>query len=540
MGVRFNFEHANFMGYLLSPSSSSAPRARLDALNEFFTELSWSGSSADYGVSAFAGHAFRTAHPLEGPRTLSADPDWLNGLRRTAAACQHLAETLPKELSSESQPLPSMWVEILLSPLRPFFTGYSLSALVVPRHFHRAPAARDERSTAFFEEAAMTSGQYGIFVMPDRAEVPITILDPFPQVAALAEIPVDPPLVAFWSPNGAACVLPLNEARDFYHNRLRPVLSKGPTAVSSAIALRDRDIERHRIVHLSDLHFGETRSNLKRRYVQAHLRQTIAKNDLVVLTGDQIDTPERPHSDEFIEFRDEIQSLTEKEIVAIPGNHDVRRAGNRIPVLSPPKYELITDIRWERIVVDREIGCILLNFNSLEEGIFARGSISNDQLLRMAVELEEKINRERAQGNAAVNEYLKVALVHHHPYTYVTRPTAWYDKIVRKIFRSEDKFIRFDNADRFINWCVDRRVSLILHGHKHVPHHIRATIDLPSGQHEMMVVSCGSTMGAEESPLCYDVIYLNRNTKRWNVVFYQASSVSGSRFEKQAIEIDYR
>jgi hypothetical protein len=65
-------------------------------------------------------------------------------------------------------------------------------------------------------------------------------------------------------------------------------------------------------------------------------------------------------------------------------------------------------------------------------------------------------------------------------------------------------------------------------------------IDLPGIRHEMMVVSCGSTMGAEESPLCYDIIYRNKNSKRWSVVFYQASSSSGSRFEKQAIEIDYR
>jgi predicted phosphodiesterase len=389
MGIRFNFVHANFIGYLLSPTGSPAPRARLPVLVEFLTALSWSGISADYGVTAFDDGALRTTLPSVDSTTLSTDPVWLSGLRQSAAGCLEAVARLPKELAAGDHLLPSRWVEIILFPLRRFFAGYSLSALVLPADFYRFPFAREERAITFFEKAAITSGRYGIFVMPDRAEEPLTILDPFPQLVALAEIPVDPPLVAFWSPNGAACVLPLNEAEDFYNDQLRQVLSEGPTAVSSTIAERDRQIERHRIVHLSDFHFGETRSNLKRRYVQAHLKQTIVKNDLVVLTGDQIDTPKKTYSDEFVEFRDEIQALTDKQIVAIPGNHDVRRAGNRIPFFNPPTYELITDIRSERVVVDHESGCILLSFNSLEKGLFARGSISDDQLLRMAVEFEE-------------------------------------------------------------------------------------------------------------------------------------------------------
>jgi hypothetical protein len=47
-------------------------------------------------------------------------------------------------------------------------------------------------------------------------------------------------------------------------------------------------------------------------------------------------------------------------------------------------------------------------------------------------------------------------------------------------------------------------------------------------------------MGAENTPLCYDMIYLDKYTKRWGVVFYQASSESGSPFAKYATEIDYR
>src|SRR5262245_7243320 len=55
-----------------------------------------------------------------------------------------------------------------------------------------------------------------------------------------------------------------------------------------------------------------------------------------------------------------------------------------------------------------------------------------------------------------------------------------------------------------LSWCAERGVSLILHGHKHVPHHVQATISAGSREHSMVVVGCGSTTGAEARPLCYD------------------------------------
>jgi hypothetical protein len=117
------------------------------------------------------------------------------------------------------------------------------------------------------------------------------------------------------------------------------------------------------------------------------------------------------------------------------------------------------------------------------------------------------------------------------------KPTAFYDKLLRFIIRSEDKFLRFDNADRFLDWCTEREVSLILHGHKHVPHHITTTT--PQDQ-EMMVVSCGSTMGAEKSALCYDIITVNKQTGRWNVTFYHDPSGTGAKFKEQEVTIDLR
>lgn len=92
----------------------------------------------------------------------------------------------------------------------------------------------------------------------------------------------------------------------------------------------------------------------------------------------------------------------------------------------------------------------------------------------------------------------------------------------------------------FLSWCAERGVSLILHGHKHVPHHVQATISAGSREHSMVVVGCGSTTGAEARPLCYDVVALNPENGRWGVTFYEDASNAGAGFRIKALTIDTR
>jgi len=210
----------------------------------------------------------------------------------------------------------------LLEDLRYFFTGYSLCGLIVPKH----AASEDGAAREFFEYAAISSRAYGIFLMPDRVDHVLSILDPFPQLHALAESPMELPVVAFWCPDGKeACVLPLAEARQLYENALRPALFGAPYEINQII--RDQNVavqsRTGRIIHLSDFHFGERRSNLKRQYVKAHLKNIVRRNDRVVVTGDQTDTPNKDFYDEYKDFRSDIQDLTQHPLLAIPGNCDI-------------------------------------------------------------------------------------------------------------------------------------------------------------------------------------------------------------------------
>ena len=91
-----------------------------------------------------------------------------------------------------------------------------------------------------------------------------------------------------------------------------------------------------------------------------------------------------------------------------------------------------------------------------------------------------------------------------------------------------------------MQWCAARRVSLVLHGHKHTAHLERVHIGEQNGRQEITVVGCGSTVGMDRKPMCYDIITLNTETKRWNVVFYYDEKGDGSGFQPQDIRLDLR
>ena len=198
------------------------------------------------------------------------------------------------------------------------------------------------------------------------------------------------------------------------------------------------------------------------------------------------------------------------------------------------------DIGWQPLVIDDDLECVFFCFNSVEVGNLARGSVTDSQRMRIASLFNEQLAERRRNGENDLNAYTRIALVHHHPFAYETVPTAGYDTFLRVITGNEDTFTRFEEAEQFISWCAERQVSLILHGHKHVPHHVQADVDVRGQRHTMVAVGCGSTTGAENSPLCYDVVSLNPTSGRWGVSFYCDASNSGAGFRQQEIIADTR
>ena len=256
----------------------------------------------------------------------------------------------------------------------------------------------------------------------------------------------------------------------------------------------------------------------------------------MLVTGDLFHTPNDAFLNKYLEFRADFQRIIPKPMIVIPGNHDVREGGR-----GKQRFEFITDVGWQPLVVDDDIECVFFCFNSAEKGPrFARGSVSDEQMKRLGTSFNEERELRRRQKMPDIDAYSKVALVHHHPFPYGTVPTARYDAVLRKITGDEDTFTRFERASNFVSWCAEKEVSLILHGHKHVAHHVQASIDKNGHKKSIVVIGCGSTTGAEKSPLSYDVISLNPITRKWAVTFYSDRSAAAANFNIDEVTLDMR
>jgi hypothetical protein len=115
-----------------------------------------------------------------------------------------------------------------------------------------------------------------------------------------------------------------------------------------------------------------------------------------------------------------------------------------------------------------------------------------------------------------------------------------YERLLDKIFGKSINFLAFENADEFVNWCGARKISLVLHGHKHIPHIVLATVDVRSELRDLMIVGCGSSTGIEEKPMRYDIVALDQYSKRWAVSFFHDPEGDGSGFTVQNVALDFR
>jgi len=226
MGARFEIDHANFVAYLTAGPDATAPRANLGTLKMFLMALAYGGGL----ISS----------------TQGTPDDWT---RRISEAAEREANEIPWT----DEVLESREVAQRLDPLRTYFTGYPLYAMVLPSGSWQ----EDRASFRFFTEAAVASHSNALILMPEGQSYELTsVVDPFPALRVLAECPTAPPAVVFWTPLGGSCVLSLDEAFDFFRRDLIWTLDRGPKEVDSQILAVARRQRSKRILHLSDLHFG--------------------------------------------------------------------------------------------------------------------------------------------------------------------------------------------------------------------------------------------------------------------------------------------
>lgn len=266
-------------------------------------------------------------------------------------------------------------------------------------------------------------------------------------------------------------------------------------------------MRQHYYLHLSDLHFGDSNLFAAQKRLEVLVRKQLndigSQSDIdVIITGDMLESPKKSYYEMYKTFAEKIQTIIAKPPICIIGNHDVYNHG--LALLSDKKIaNQINDYLYkERIIIDDIHKVILLKFNSVtDQALLAEGKIGSTQLEEMDSQLD-KVND--------LHEYTLIALLHHHV-TDVPKPD-WYDKKwIQNMFPTiEDQTLKLVDAELFLEWLTLRHVTLVLHGHRHIPF-----IEQIGPVH---VVACGSSTGdighvdKEKTCISYNVIKIDQKT----------------------------
>lgn len=502
MGLRFNLSSANVLAYLTAQDEREPLLPRV-AVDEFLEALI---------------DPYQRRQPL-----ISESAEFVLRFQRAAQDAQDRLASQPVDYQDFLDP---KTVRAVLSPLAYEFSRYLAFVLPVG-----AQEDRDQLE-GFAVETALRPGVGMLVLIPETFDISsVGVMQPGTGVAqALREVDCWPGAI-FELKNGESAFAPLDEAYRVA-GRLSEALSSpsNPDSILRAAtaiileAARRQPVERKRILHLSDLHLGTKASQKAQVFLRANISREIGEVDHLVITGDLFDSPLKRQAQQFENFSNDLKIMGFERAIVVPGNHDQRILGNSVLGFGK-RLQQLAELRWSSIVPDDDRRLVFLCFNSSHGGQFARGRIDAEQLLSVATRFDVDNVRGRFDG------YLRVALLHHHPYPYLGDHQREQPIIDPRNWKGHEKFVGMDEGDDFLSWCAGRGVSLILHGHKHRPRLV--VEDLPSidGRKQMICTAgCGTSLGANGSPLSYNIVEWNPDSQRWTVDFRQ-SRADGRGFQ---------
>lgn len=162
---------------------------------------------------------------------------------------------------------------------------------------------------------------------------------------------------------------------------------------------------------------------------------------------------------------------------------------------------------------------------ALEKGTFARGRITKTQFRQLGGEYRNLIaSRSELKG------YLPIVLVHHHPFSFEVSAETLVQKALKAIGLGDEKLLVLANADELHHWCMDWNIKTILHGHKHKARYVEREVVRESNHARLTAIGCGSSLGAEGSPVSYNLLEWEPNSQRWIASFFE--SINGGAFRE--------
>lgn len=504
MGARFHLRHANIVAYLTAPNAP-CPRLRERELTEFLMALAHSGYFSE-------------------PVFVSGDAAWPALMQERAERALRQFERWGDALVSDSL------TRAALSELRSAFTEYDFYALAIG-----STSSHDELS-AQATHFAYRSGGNGLVLIPvpEQSTDPFTVLDPVASFATAIEARGRWPGFLFWSRSGMAAFASLADATDLFERLMVGVRGDGRAGAIMRIlhgqsvddALRSFRTRSTgvRLLHLSDLHFGRKEAAENEALLLSHIETQLDTVNRVVITGDLFDNPSRADAVLFRNFRAALVRRSGKDPVIVPGNHDQKWLGN-----IPSDRRQLADLEWSSLVLDDDNQIAFACFDSARDANVARGQVTAEQRRDVATLFDTQ-----AVKNPKIREYLPVALVHHHPYTFETKPETLIQRLLGKLGLSDETFLRMVDAEKLIEWLAKRRVPLLLHGHKHVQRHHYEHVDVGGTAYMVTSIGCGASLGAEGYPLTYNIVTWDPAARSWTASFF-ADPGDGSGFTRQLI-----
>jgi Calcineurin-like phosphoesterase len=481
MGIEFSMEDANAIAWLTAPPQTWEGGLPLQEAHQFFCRL----AKASGGAS--------------GTGLISRNRQWIEDIY--AAARQYYFANPDGQRQEETRKTLAVFGRHL-GFARLYGVGATNSADSYPE------------LDAFLRECAFSSGDHGLFMIPRRETVgrSLDLLAPFPAFKLLGTQLADWPGVLFWTPTGTAAFAPLALARDLY-SEIRHVLGN-QTAVDAALANHEkRRTHAPMVIQLRNLHFGTERAAETQAYLMTTVQRIARMNKVarIVITGDLFDNPKRHDALTFGFFRQQLQSITGQDPIVIPGNHDQKHWGNFRWSIKD-----LADLEWSSLVVDEDLTMCFLCFDSSRDANLARGRVTASQRMEVATKYDAYVT-----SHPSVAHYLPVALLHHHPFTFrVHAKGVW--KMLSRFNIDEEDFLQMTDGDEFVSWCAARGITLALHGHKHVPHHVDAQVPVSSGKSHayttVRAVGCGSSTGLG-GPLSINCMCWHPQSQQWAATF---------------------
>lgn len=514
MGARFELRHANLMAYVTS-RSYGPPRSHRGDLWDFLFALRY--QARDFLIPE---------------RGFEPWPEYVSEIAGRAI------QKLEEDVHAKSEVVSGAAVGRVLEDLRMELSDYSLFALAVgSSHEIREAAERLARKPL--------DGEL-LVLIPDFREQDsnFEVLDPIPAFSVALHAASDWPGIAFWTPNGSSAFVPirafydlfgdLEDAlhADFDHPRRyrRHAFSR-----AGGIGTFDRLVKswaiKHtpnsrRLLHLSDLHFGTRHATENQPLLDAELSEVVKSVQRVVITGDLIDSPKEDYFQRFSAFKGSLTRLSGgKEPISITGNHDQRVKG-----IIGDSYKQVANLKSSGVELDENAEMVFIMLNSSIDGSFARGKITSAQFKRVATEY-----RSLTASREDVKRFLPVVLVHHHPFSFELPPETFLQRALSSIGVREEALLELEDAADLHRWCLDWGFPTILHGHKHKRRYLSRPITYDGRTQELTAIGCGSSLGAEGSPVSYNLLEWNSERGRWVASFFE--SVNGGAFREVGLSV---